>query len=97
MIIRIVRMSFQQDKTGDFEAIFEASRNKIVAFEGCSKVELLQDVKESNVFMTYSFWESEEHLNNYRNSELFKDTWSRTKKLFNDKPQAWSLEKRNEA
>ena len=32
-------------------------------------------------------------LNNYRNSELFKDVWSKTKILFNKKPEAWSTKK----
>lgn len=90
-------MTFAPDKIADFEAIFEESRLKIIAFEGCNKVELYQDVNEPNVFMTYSFWDSEEHLNAYRKSELFGRTWKRTKQLFIDKPQAWSLEKRNEA
>ena len=31
-----------------------------------------------------------------RNSELFKDVWSRTKILFNKKPEAWSTKKINE-
>ena len=35
-------------------------------------------------------------LNNYRNSELFKDVWSKTKILFNKKPEAWSTKKINE-
>jgi heme-degrading monooxygenase HmoA len=41
---------------------------------------------------TVSIWESEDDLNAYRNSELFENTWAKTKVLFNDKPEAWSLE-----
>jgi len=32
-------------------------------------------------------------LEAYRQSELFKNVWSKTKPLFNDKPQAWSVDK----
>ena len=32
-------------------------------------------------------------LENYRNSELFDTVWSFTKKLFNNKPEAWSVNK----
>lgn len=97
MIIRIVRLSFRPEESEAFKAIFEASRERIVACEGCHKVELLQDAHASNVFMTYSHWDREANLNAYRDSDFFKETWAKTKQLFNDKPQAWSLEKINEA
>ena len=38
-------------------------------------------------------WESEEDLENYRKSELFTEVWDFTKQLFNDKPEAWSVDK----
>ncbi|MCC9167848.1 putative quinol monooxygenase [Pontibacter harenae] len=93
MIIRIVRMTFQEEKVADFLEIFRNSRDKIRAFEGCNHVELLQDVNQPNVYSTYSLWDSEEHLNKYRQSELFGSVWPATKALFADKPQAWSLQK----
>jgi len=45
------------------------------------------------VFFTYSYWDSEKDLNNYRDSQLFKEVWSNTKILFNLKPEAWSVDK----
>ena len=48
---------------------------------------------EANIFFTYSFWSSETALNEYRNSELFKAIWIKTKVLFSAKPEAWSLDK----
>jgi heme-degrading monooxygenase HmoA len=47
----------------------------------------------STILFTYSWWDSEEHLNNYRNSHFFDDTWSLTKQKFAAKPEAWSVEK----
>jgi heme-degrading monooxygenase HmoA len=42
--------------------------------------------------MTYSHWTGEEALDNYRHSELFRVTWAKTKQLFADRPEAWSLD-----
>lgn len=93
MLIRIVRMTFQEEKVADFLEIFRNSKEKIRAFEGCQHVELLQDLHQPNVYSTYSHWQTEEHLNRYRSSELFGQVWPATKALFSDKPQAWSLKK----
>jgi heme-degrading monooxygenase HmoA len=40
---------------------------------------------------TLSIWNKEEDLNEYRKSAFFKSTWAKTKILFCDKPEAWSL------
>lgn len=91
MIVRIVRMEFEAEKVNDFLKLFTATRSKIASFEGCKSLQLLNDVQLPNVFFTHSTWESEKHLENYRNSELFKQTWTKTKAMFRGKPQAWSL------
>ena len=89
-LIRIVRMTFQEDKLDDFTVIFQASKDKIRAFPGCRHLELLKDLDKPTVRMTYSLWESPEALEQYRQSELFQTTWAATKKLFSDKPVAFS-------
>ena len=91
MIKRIVKMSFHPDKVEDFKTIFKTSRKSIAGFKGCSHVELLQDKINPAIFFTFSIWDNENDLNDYRDSELFEKVWSRTKVLFNDKPQAWSV------
>lgn len=94
MIVRIVQLTFQEDKIEDFKSLFEARKEKIRHFDGCQALSLLQGIdKQQNVFVTYSNWESEQHLNNYRHSELFKETWVLTKAMFADKPKAISLTK----
>ncbi|WP_161890671.1 putative quinol monooxygenase [Pontibacter russatus] len=90
MLIRIVRMTFRLEKTGEFLEIFRRSRPHIRAFDGCQHVELLQDLHHPNIYSTYSLWESEEHLNAYRGSALFGQVWPATNAHFADKPQAWS-------
>lgn len=84
-------MSFEPSRVPEFLELFEEVKEKIAAFEGCKGLTLLRDASEANVLFTYSYWESEEHLNKYRFSGLFKTTWENTKKHFNGKPIAWSL------
>ncbi len=91
MLIRIVKMTFETNKVADFLAVFEESKLKICNMEGCSHLELLQDYNLPNSFSTYSYWVNEEALNNYRNSALFKEVWTKTKILFSEKPIAFSL------
>ncbi len=86
-------MGFQEDKIEEFLLNFEANKSKIRGFEGCQFLELYRDKDNTNRFFTYSYWIDEESLENYRNSELFKNVWATTKKLFNEKPEAWSVDK----
>lgn len=92
MLIRYVRMTFQADKVSEFEEIFNGSKHKIRAMQGCQHLELMRDINQPNIYMTHSHWESETDLNNYRDSELFKTTWAKTKVLFAEKPLAFSVE-----
>ena len=94
MIIRIVKMTFLERHINDFTALFEERKQTIRSFKGCTHLELWQDTKCENIFFTYSCWESEAELNHYRFSDFFKDTWSKAKELFADKPEAWSVERR---
>lgn len=87
-------MHFQPEKVGTFLDNFEASKAQIRAFDGCEHLELLQDSERPEVFFTYSHWRDEEALKTYRSSELFKRTWAKTKVLFKEKPEAWSLEQK---
>ena len=91
MIIRIVKMSFDPEKVNEFLEIFESSKNRIRNSEGCTHLELLNDANHPNVFFTYSHWDNEIYLDNYRRSELFGSVWPETKKLFNASAEAWSV------
>jgi heme-degrading monooxygenase HmoA len=84
-------MTFQEDKTEAFQEIFDSSKDKIRAMQGCCHLELMRDINQPNIYMTHSHWELETDLNNYRNSDLFKTTWAKTKVLFADKPLAFSV------
>ena len=93
MFVRIVKMSFQEDKISNFLDNFEVIKEKIRNTPGNRLLELYQDKNNPSILFTYSYWETEADLENYRKSKLFDEVWTFTKKLFNDKPEAWSLDK----
>ncbi|PZX50190.1 putative quinol monooxygenase [Algoriphagus chordae] len=96
MLIRIVRMTFQPEKVNDFLENFNTHKKSIRNSPGCHHLELCQDENDKNIFLTHSHWESEEYLNQYRDSELFKSVWTFTKALFAEKPIAFSSKKLEE-
>ncbi len=92
MLTRLVKMNFKEENVNEFIEIFHANKNFIAAFEGCHSVELQRDINTPTIFFTISKWRSEEDLENYRKSELFKGVWAKTKILFASKAEAWTLD-----
>jgi len=86
-------MSFAEENVETFLENFDNNKEKIRAVNGCEFLQLLRDKDNTNQFFTYSFWNKQEDLENYRQSDLFKGVWAKTKVLFNAKPEAWSVEK----
>jgi heme-degrading monooxygenase HmoA len=93
MLIRIVKMSFHEENIPAFLENFEIMKDKIRNAPGNRFLELYQDKNNPCIFFTYSFWKTEGDLENYRKSALFDSVWTFTKKLFNDKPEAWSVDR----
>ncbi|MCK6691825.1 MAG: antibiotic biosynthesis monooxygenase [Thermoanaerobaculia bacterium] len=93
MIKRIVKMTFRPEAVQTFlDDVFEESKNRIRAFPGCRHMELLRSVQAPEVLFTLSYWNGEEDLEAYRRSELFRSTWEKTKVLFAEKAEAWTVE-----
>jgi quinol monooxygenase YgiN len=92
MLIRIVKLTFKPENVDAFVNTFDEKKHFIASFNGCIGVELLRDINNPNIFFTYSKWNNAESLERYRISELFVSTWDTVKKLFGDKPEAWSVE-----
>ena len=86
-------MSIDKDKIEEFLSNFHQNKEKIRNFQGCQFLELYQDKNDDNIFFTYSYWNTEKDLENYRKSDFFQNVWSKTKILFNENPQAWSVNK----
>ena len=92
MLTRIVKITFQEEKLPEFFKHFDSVKWKVATFPGCNGMKLLQDVSNPSIVMTYSVWDSEEALNNYRDSELFGELWPKIKPWFAAKAEAWSVE-----
>lgn len=91
MILRIVKLTIEEKHLEDFLSIFQNSQQIILSQEGCSHVQLYQDISEPNICFTYSLWKDTKSLNKYRKSKDFGRIWPKTKKLFSKKAEAWSL------
>jgi autoinducer 2-degrading protein len=84
-------MEFKPDHVDDFRAHFKEVAHLIRGFPGVRHLELHRDAGQANVFYTYSKWNREEDLENYRQSDLFKGTWSQASSWFSERAQAFSL------
>lgn len=92
MVTRIVKLSFAKENEVQFLELFRKQNSHIRAMRGCHSLEALRTENENSViYFTYSKWTSEDDLNTYRSSELFGEIWPKTKALFNDKPEVWTL------
>ncbi len=91
-MIRIVKLTFTEDKTTDFLAFFDTIKHIVNNFPGCEGMKLLQDIHNPNIIMTYSHWKEEQDLENYRVSPEFQTIWSTIKPWFSQKAEAWSVD-----
>ncbi len=92
MFTRIVKMEFESGQIPAFLANFKKVKSNIREFPGCLFLELYRDKKDETIFFTYTRWENESDLENYRSSELFKEVWATTKPMFRSKAEAWSVD-----
>ena len=93
MLVRIVHKQFKAEEIDAFLENFESVKSKIRSFKGCQKLELYRDQEDPTRFFTYSYWDSEEDLNTYRESPMFETVWKKTTSMVSERAQAWSLDK----
>lgn len=93
MLVRIVKLGFYRQNVEVFLENFEKNKSKIRGFKGCTFLELYRSKDDPTLFFTYSYWESDSHLQEYRQSPDFKALWSKLKPLFSSRPEAWSVDK----
>lgn len=91
-MIRIVKMTFEEEKITDFLIFFDTIKSVVNNFPGCNGMQLLRDIHSPNIIFTYSNWEKEENLENYRTSSEFQGIWTTIKPWFSEKAQAWSVD-----
>lgn len=92
MINRIVKLTLKKEHIETFPRLFEIIKDDVSNFQGCHGVQLLQDVHDENTFFTYSLWDKEEDLMNYKSSAFFGKTWKTMKAMFDGQAQVWSTQ-----
>lgn len=92
MLTRVVKLHFDHTYLDQFLAHFETVKWQVAQFPGCRGMQLLQDQSDPCLIFTYSIWDSEQDLNNYRNSALFASIWPHIKPWFDQKAETWSLD-----
>jgi len=90
MLIRVVRITLRPDAVDAFKTLFDAVSGQIRGFQGCQHLELWQDLDAPHIITSYSHWESARALADYRQSDLFKETWDKVKPLFGAPAKAFS-------
>lgn len=96
MITRLVKLTLESHKIVLFLTLFKSSEEKILSSKGCKKLKLFTDLNHPCIYFTYSEWDSESDLYNYRNSEIFQSIWKTAKTCFAAPAEAWSLNEFNE-
>ena len=91
MITRLVKLNLQPAKAEEFEMVFSQTQKLIENFDGCQKTNLFKVAGTESEYFTISYWDSEQELENYRTSDLFRSVWSKVKPLFAEKAAAWTL------
>lgn len=84
-------MTFKPEKVEEFITVFERYKSKIKNAPGCTSLELIRNLDIPHQISTLSRWKSVQDLNNYRDSEIFKEVWPLTKIHFGAKPIAQSF------
>lgn len=72
------------------QELLEVVSTKVRNMDGCSHLHILVDIHQPTHITTYSHWQSEDHLNIYRHSQVFKTFWAAIKPLFATPARAWS-------
>lgn len=93
MIYRIVKLDFTTESLNKVRPLFESIAPKVRGASGCKHLEILFDRKSRGKVITYSYWEREEDLEAYRQSELFRSFWDSIKPHFSKPAEAWSLDR----
>lgn len=93
MVIRIVKLTMREADAEKFKNYFPSVSKIIRSQEGCNSLQAWQDIHHPNIFFTYSIWNSEDDLNNYRDSAFFLEFWRTVKPWFDAKAEVWTFDK----
>ncbi|NEN24326.1 antibiotic biosynthesis monooxygenase [Cryomorpha ignava] len=90
MVIRIVELHIHRDRLEKAQLLLAEVAPNVRKMDGCSHLNILEGLNNNAHITTYSYWKSEDHLNAYRQSNVFKTFWGEIKPLFAMPARAWS-------
>ena len=93
MVIRIVKLTMQEANADLFKKYFDTVHDIIRNQPGCQQLQAWQEIHQPNIFFTYSIWNEEQDLNNYRDSAFFLQFWKTVKPWFDAKAEVWTFDK----
>ena len=91
MIVRIVKLQFDERTHEEAQRHLLSFVENVRSWPGCTHLEVLFDTHRVGGVLTYSHWDSEEALNAYRISLVFREFWSLVKPHLSKPAEAWSL------
>lgn len=89
---RLVKLEIVEGYEEYFVEVYMNVFSEILKSPGCNTVKLVRDIHSKHIFFTVSEWDTEEDLNNYRASSLFREIWAKLKPHFANKAEVWSVE-----
>lgn len=92
MLVRIVQLYLIPEQTENFLKLYASHQSRISEMKGCLSLELLVVSEHQGHVATLSRWQEAQDLENYRNSEFFKNLWSQVKPLFAQSAKAVSYQ-----
>ena len=92
---RIVKLILLEGEEENFLNIYRTRNPSLKNVKGCQSTCVLKSITSDQEFFTLSVWDSVQALEDYRNSEYFKETWSLVKQLLGGKTQVWNLDEIN--
>ncbi len=94
MIVRIVHMFFRPHALEQLMPLIHRQLRNVMSHPGCLAVKLFRDTSDPDHLCTFSIWEDQEALDDYRQSDHFIEVWSTLKSHFAKPPQAYSFKDR---
>jgi quinol monooxygenase YgiN len=94
MIVRLVKLTIEREKLNEALQLLEEIAPRVRAMEGCHFLEISRGIApRENEIITYSQWDSVDHLNAYRDTELFGNFWNDLKTRFEKPASARSYDR----
>lgn len=93
MVVRLVKMTFKKEEVDTFLEELNKRKERIRNFEGCTFLEVWQDLHRPHIIFSHSHWDDEAALDKYRYSDFFKETWEFTKARFAAPAEAWTVDR----